>query len=206
VYSYNETPTASFTINPSFGTTATIFTFDASSSTDGKEVNSHSSGNFDQEEDESSGLLVRWDWQDDGLYDTNYSESKVATHQYAAAGTYTIKLEVINGSELTDSTAKVIYIYTSNSPPVASFTISPTSGTTTTIFTFDANGSTDNEDSTSDLLIRWDWENDGVYDTNYSKTKETTHQYTVAGTYTVQLEVIDSRGWTNTATNIVEVN
>ena len=37
-----------------------------------------------------------------------------------------------------------------NTAPTASFTISPTSGTTITTFTFDASGSTDDEDATND--------------------------------------------------------
>ena len=58
-----------------------------------------------------------------------------------------------------------------NTAPTASFTIAPISGTTTTTFTFDANSSSDNEDAMSVLQVRWDWENDGVWDTGYSTAK-----------------------------------
>lgn len=93
-----------------------------------------------------------------------------------------------------------------NTAPTASFTIDPTAGTTSTTFTFDASGSSDNEDATSALQVKWDWENDGVWDTDYSTTKTATHQYSTAGTYTVKLEVKDSGGLTNFTTKEVTVS
>lgn len=93
-----------------------------------------------------------------------------------------------------------------NTEPTASFTVNPTSGTTATIFNFDASSSSDNEDATSELQVRWDWENDGSYDTNWSTDKTTTYQYSTAGTYTVKLEVKDSGGLTHTTTKTVTVS
>ena len=92
------------------------------------------------------------------------------------------------------------------SAPIAKFTINPTSGTTTTSFVFDASGSSDNEDATSVLQVRWDWDNDGTYNTNYTITKTANHQYSSYGTYTVKLEVKDSEGLTNTATETININ
>ena len=43
-----------------------------------------------------------------------------------------------------------------NKAPTAIFTISPTSGTTITTFTFDASGCTDPEDEISILQVKWD--------------------------------------------------
>ena len=92
-----------------------------------------------------------------------------------------------------------------NTAPTASFTVDPTSGTTATVFTFDASGSSDNEDATSDLQVRWDWENDGTYDTNWSTTKITTYQFSTAGTHTVELIVRDTGGLEDTYTKTVNV-
>ncbi len=189
--SENVAPTASFTINPTSGTNLTAFTFDASGSSDS--------------EDETSVLKVRWDWNNDGAWDTDYSTTKIATHQYTVAGTYTIVLEVEDSEYLTNSTTKTLNVSIVNTAPTASFTVSPTSGTVDTVFDFDARGSNDNEDETSVLQVRWDWNNDGTFDTNYNTTKITTHQYTVAGTYTIVLEVRDSEGWTHSTTKIVTV-
>ena len=93
-----------------------------------------------------------------------------------------------------------------NTAPTASFTVDPTSGTIDTIFTFDASGSRDNEDATSVLQVRWDWENDGVWDTNYSTTKTATHQYNAPSTKTVTLEVKDTNELIDAISNIITVN
>ncbi len=93
-----------------------------------------------------------------------------------------------------------------HSAPTAKFTIDPTSGTITTSFVFDANSSNNNEDATSVLQVRWDWDNDGTYDTNYSITTIANHRYSTYGTYTVKLEVKNNIGLTNTVTNTVSVH
>jgi len=93
-----------------------------------------------------------------------------------------------------------------NTAPTASFTVNPSTGTTSTEFTFDARGSTDNEDATSLLEIRWDWENDGTWDTNYSTNNIESHQYIEEGTYTITLEVKDSGTLTNTAIEQITVS
>ena len=93
-----------------------------------------------------------------------------------------------------------------NNAPIASFTIDPTSGTNLTTFTFDASGSNDDEDETSVLMVRWDWNNDGVWDTDYSTTKTATHQFIEVGTYTIVLEVEDSEYLTNTTTKTLNVS
>jgi hypothetical protein len=50
-----------------------------------------------------------------------------------------------------------------------------------TIFTFDATSSSDEEDLPATLLVRWDWESDGIFDTDYSTNKSLDHQYTGVG-------------------------
>jgi len=190
--SENTSPIASFFINPSGGTVETVFNFDATGSSDN--------------EDPTNSLEVRWDWNNDGTYDTNYSTNKTATHQFLTFGTYSIRLEVKDSGGLTNSTTKNISL--SNTAPTASFTFDPPSGTTATTFTFDASGSTDNEDDTSLLEVRWDFEGDGTWDTNYSTSKTANHQYPVikCGNYTVKLEVKDSEGKSKSITQKIIVD
>jgi hypothetical protein len=80
-----------------------------------------------------------------------------------------------------------------NTPPVASFFINPEEGSIATIFTFDASGCTDAEDISSSLLVRWDWEGDGIFNTDFSSNKILNHQFTDLGTYTIIMEVKDSK-------------
>ena len=85
-----------------------------------------------------------------------------------------------------------------NTDPVATFSVTPTSGDTNTIFTFDASQSTDSEDQSS-LLVRWDWNSDHVWDTPWSYDKQATHEFSAPGTCGVRLQVMDTQGWTSTS-------
>lgn len=67
-------------------------------------------------------------------------------------------------------------------------------GTIETIFTFDASASTDIETTSGLLEARWDFESDGTVDSYFSRTKAVRHQFKKAGTYLVQLQVLDLSG------------
>jgi len=85
-----------------------------------------------------------------------------------------------------------------NTSPIAKFTVDPIYGDTETIFTFDASNCSDLEDDESVLMVRWDWNNDSIWDTDYLESKTTSHQFDKAYTHTVLLEVKDSKGLCDT--------
>lgn len=87
----------------------------------------------------------------------------------------------------------VVYVPV-NQPPVANFTVYPQSGTVATIFEFDASSSWDWEDPTEALVVRWDWESNGVWDTSWTTVKVANHRYLLPGVYEAALEVRDSDG------------
>lgn len=188
----NTTPTASFTVTPTSGTTETDFQFDASGCSDA--------------EDETNALEVRWDWENDGTWDTAYATDKTATHRYTTSGTKTVRLEVKDTGGLTKQATESVIVSLPNTAPTASFTVTPTEGTTETDFDFDASGCTDAEDATSELEVRWDWEDDGVWDTTYGVDKSATHRYDTPGAKTIKLEVRDTGDSTDTVTESVTVS
>jgi ABC-type transport system substrate-binding protein len=264
-------PVALFTISPPAGGISTTFAFDASSSYD--------------TEDPPSALEVRWDWEDDGIWDTAWSAVKTAQHQYSSAGSYTVRLEVRDTDFDTNSTTDQVSVWVDsptvsitwptpgqiltqtpitatgtasdtagsglqrievrvngggwvdalgtsfwtagvalvpgpntiearawdnagnqsapasvtvilNTPPAASFSILPDGGDTDTVFTMSVTAS-DDQDSVAALGFRWDWENDGTWDTNWSDATTIHHQYAHLGTYYIALEVRDTGGLTN---------
>jgi uncharacterized protein (TIGR02145 family) len=85
-----------------------------------------------------------------------------------------------------------------NTPPVAVIQVNPPTGTTVTVYTLDASASHDNQTKPALLAARWDFENDGTWDTPYSTNKTITHQYTTAGDYIIKVEVIDVGGLSDT--------
>lgn len=96
-------------------------------------------------------------------------------------------------------------LVSANTPPTATCTLTPKSGTTTTSFAVDASACCDAEDQASTLQVRWDWDGDGVWDTTYDTTKTATHTYPAAGDYTIKLQVKDSGGLVDTTTDRVTV-
>ena len=85
-----------------------------------------------------------------------------------------------------------------NLPPVALFTIDPATGNDETIFMMDASGSTDPDGKVDSLRVMWDWEGDGIFDTQYATRKKADHKYKNPGDYQVTLVVKDPRGLTDT--------
>lgn len=186
----NNPPTASFTVTPASGSMATVFTVDASGSWD-----------F---ETPSEDLEVRWDWEDDGVWDTSWSTDKVATHQYSARGTFVIRLEVLDLEGLTSQDTATVEV--ANAAPTAVFTVNPVAGNSSTVFMFDASGVSDYEDITDLLAVRWDWEDDGTWDLGWTTYKTAAHAYSGTGRYTVVMEVMDTEGATNSTSVVVYVD
>src|SRR5438309_2523296 len=91
-----------------------------------------------------------------------------------------------------------------NSPPSVDFSWSPTSGNTSTVFSFTAQVS-DDHDSPGSVPVRWDWTGDGTWDTGWSTTKTASHTYSSAGNKTVVVQAIDSGGLTSNGSHLVQV-
>lgn len=181
-------PIAAFSVSPNAGiTNETTFNFDATASSD----NIASVGD----------IQIRWDWDNDGNYDTEWTATKTATYKYlVGGGEKTIKLAAKDGAGNTSITTRQIFV---NTRPVASFTATH-DASNFLIYHVNASSSFDFEDGTN-LEYRWDWENDGIWDTGYSTTKTATHQYSTEGTKTIKLEVRDTKGLTHTTTSQISV-
>jgi hypothetical protein len=94
---------------------------------------------------------------------------------------------------------------TSPGPTVtASFTASPTAGTVLTDFAFDASGSST---SSGTLKFRWDWENDGTWDTDWVDAATASHRYSSLAddqVHTVEV-VMQAKAGSTTEADTVEV-
>jgi glycosidase len=87
--------------------------------------------------------------------------------------------------------------------PIPVLTASPTSGTTSTTFFFNASNSYDEKDSLSALRFRWDTDGNGTWDTAFSATAAISLTFSTAGTKTVRVQVSNTAG--NTAEDSVNV-
>ena len=179
----NMPPTAFFSASPKIGNITTSFNFNASQCSDDKEPLLY--------------LKIRWDWENDGIWDTAWGVNKTESHQYSSPGIYAVKLQVKDSENLTDSTIQRIII--KNEAPIASFNVNSAKGDVSTMFYFNATGCIDLEDSVEMLEIRWDWEDDGIWDTEWNSNKTISHRFASPGNYTIRFQVRDGKGLTDIA-------
>jgi hypothetical protein len=86
-----------------------------------------------------------------------------------------------------------------NSPPSAYFTIFPDTGSASDVFTILPNAISDREDQADELRLRWDWENDGIWDLSTRGPAAQQVRYCTSGSWVIKLEVEDSDGLADTA-------
>ncbi len=92
-----------------------------------------------------------------------------------------------------------------NSPPTVSFRIQPEVGDTATVFYLDARDVSDNRTADWQLQVRWDFNSDGIWETDFSHVKENAWKYKQEGTYRITCECTDSRGCRSALTLPVRV-
>lgn len=173
-----QKPSACLQATPTVGVRGTTFALSGACSTDIQTA--------------ARDLEVRWDYEDDGLWDTGWSTAKTANVQYSTTGTKRIRLEVRDEEANTEQTTQSVLVH---DPPNACFNYSPASGgTTDTTYGFDASCSTDDFTGQASLEVRWDWTSDGVPDTSWSTQKTAAHQFTSPGSWNTTLEVRDQHG------------
>jgi len=133
-----------------------------------------------------------WDFNSDGQPDN--TETNPST-TFAESGTYVVQLTAAGPGGSTTAT-KTITVLAPLEAPIANFDANPTIGEAPLAVDFT------NTSIGSELTISWDFQNDGVIDSNENSPST---EYTVAGSYTVILTVSNSAG-TDTASQTINVS
>lgn len=165
----------------------TIFRLDPSSSRD----------NFTPQD----ALQIRYDWEDDGVFDTDWRSLIPVEHTYSEGGGdrfVRVALRDLGGTTA-DLTLKLFV----NSYSEAAFSTTQDASTPER-FTFDASNSTDLEDG-SDIEVRWDFESDGSFDTDWLTAKIVSYEFMTRGFTTILLQVRDRQGLVSEATALAYV-
>ena len=89
-------------------------------------------------------------------------------------------------------------------PPDVDFSVNPERGSTSTNFGFAAEVD-DRHDGTENLEVRWDFDNDGGFETDWDTDKGVDFTFPSPGNYRVNLEVKDRGGKTNSISKVVQV-
>jgi PKD repeat protein len=181
----NRAPTASFTATPTTALSGVAIAFDAAASSD------------------PDGTIAKyeWDFDNDGIYETDAGTTAGTSHSFLTPGTLTIGLRVTDDSGQVATTTRTVTIQ--NSPPTAAFTAAPNPVQTGTAVAYDASGSKDIDGTIA--KYEWDLDGNGTYETDTGTTPTTSSGYASAGARTIRLRVTDNSGATATATQAVTV-
>ncbi len=147
----------------------------------------------------NSKIKVRWDFTGDGIWDTTFSTTKTATHRFTATGEMNPVVEVfdeLGGSAKISGKIQIV----ANTAPNSQFTVTPTSGTSTTNFKFSASGTEDDQTGTRNLEFRFDFDGDGIFDTEFTSSKTKYFKIAKTGNFTALVEVRDHANATSRAT------
>ena len=137
-----------------------------------------------------------WNFGDPTSGVQNTSTQTNPIHTYALAGTYTVVLTTVNASGCNDSVSRSVVI--SPKPPVDFYADSLVClGSTTTFYT-----DTTATQVAAVTYYNWDF-GDG---SPHAFTRNASHSYAVAGTYTVKLTIQDTIGCGNTISHTVTIH
>ncbi len=145
----------------------------------------------DAESTQNQDLFYRWDWDGDSIWDTEFSSISSISKRFYQSGDHKVYLQYADGKGNTKTVTKTVQIAQGYSSPKPKFSVTPETGHFMTEFLFDAILTVDDEDSMSTLKFKWDFENDGTWDTQYLMEPIITHTFNKTGDFTVNLEVMD---------------
>lgn len=131
------------------------------------------------------------------LGSSDMKEFTIPSSSTSIGNSQTIELD-FDGGRATDTLD--VDIVAANNPPTPSFTVDDSTPIEGQELEFDANGTTDDNDSLSQLIFRWDWDNDGIYEVENTGDATATHTFTSTGDKTVELQVEDTDGATASIT------
>jgi plastocyanin len=134
---------------------------------------------------------------DGGAFDSGpLAEGQTFSFQFTTPGTYPYR-DRLNPS---GARGTVIVQALNNAPPSAGFTATPTSAPTGTAISFDASASRDADGRIAHH--RWDFDGDGVYETDTGTTARVSRAFPTPGTLRIGLLVEDDRGSSTVATPV----
>jgi iron(II)-dependent oxidoreductase len=146
-------------------------------------------------------IKFRVDWDNDGIYDTDWSFKKEYYHKYSISGRRNLKVIVEDEAGNAAEAFQEIFV---NARPVARFLASPKSGDVGTTVSFNAASASDPDGH--GIQFRWDFQSDGTWDTDWTTQSQTTFQYLVGGNFKVTLQVKDEYDLTAEFYDYITIN
>lgn len=161
----NQVPTANLSVSPSAGTAPLTVSFDAGGSND------------------PDGTIVEYKFFF-GNGQTQTTTSPTAQYTFDIPGNYDVAVQVTDNDGANGTAFKSVLVNElPNTPPNATMSATPSSGSAPLIVNFNASGSTDSDGTI--VKYEWDWDGtgNGPWDANTGATPTMGHTYPVAGNF-----------------------
>ncbi|MBI4979475.1 MAG: PKD domain-containing protein [Spirochaetes bacterium] len=142
-----------------------------------------------------------WDLDGNGTLDTLFSISNMIYTALFTNFGFGYAVLYVKDHFTTNMASNICYH--TNSPPCAAFTITPSKGSTNSVYEFNARASSDAESNI--VLYLWDFNCDGIYDVMVTSNTYATNFTTNTGNYQIVLNVTDTEGAASIFTNEVTV-
>jgi flagellar hook assembly protein FlgD len=136
----------------------------------------------------------RWDYQGDGIFDTDEIGPLDHTFTFTKAGVYNALLEITNDKgQVTSATVKIT---ATSRPATATAKVTPSNGPLPLTVTLSGTGT-----SPDGTIVKYEWDRlgNGTFDYTSTTSGTTTFTYSQPGTYNAVFRVTDSLGQTATA-------
>ncbi len=146
-----------------------------------------------EENNEKIDFFAKWDLDGDGLFDEEFKQNNLIKKKVyeTGGGKKALRLRLMGARGLQVDTSFTIFV---NTRPRAIFVFSR-DPVDYRLYHFDASASYDFEDG-QNLQFRWDFEGDGVFDTDWMAQDTVDYYYSDWGQYQAQLVVRDNNNLT----------
>ena len=142
--------------------------------------------------DPDAGFKTSWLMPNNPVW-TEPSGEKQFEYVFRSEGKNQVGCKIIMEHSSLENTHFVeIFAAAENLPPEPFFLVSIPYGNIHTQFYFDCWASSDDNLPPSQIFLRWDWNNDGEWDTPFSQDKIYFHQFTEPGVYGITLQAMDN--------------
>ncbi len=166
--------------------------------------------NFDASEsyimgDPGAQVSYSWDIFADNRWELESSSSPFFNYKIPFEGMHKVKLRVTDQDGLYMDTITEVEIFPLNTPPVVDLVLGNRYGNPSTRFYLHGRGSFDRETPYFDRELRWDLDDDGIWEEEHNDQYEVWTQYDQPGDYPVALQITDTQGKSTIAYDTIRV-
>ena len=152
-------------------------------------------------------VLYAWDFDGKGVIDERSNENREATFAYTGEGDYPATVRVMDKNGETNEAYALVLPQAdpARSPVITSISANPTNGMAPLTVEFNGEAS-DPDPEVVMSKYEWDFDGDGVYDSESGVSANIVKTYTMEGAYSATLRVTDDEGLTATKSKIITVD